>query len=500
MHAATHVRLTEFSQGQSGVRAALMARGGFMGPRTVLDGEHGLYRAFAPSAAPDFGPFSTVSAPAAADERLARHVRLQATSRDTARDDDFRFSGTPFAPHAGTTMPQQSTVPPTPLDRTPQAALRALVIDDDHESSRLLATRLLARGFKVDDVKTSEDALARLREAPPDLAFLDVEMPGISGLDVLASIREDDLDMAVIMTTEFGSEEIAIQALRCGADDYLRKPFDRADFQQVLERTVARLQLSRQNAALRRQNDEQHRQIEQELARAAQVQAELLPHEYPRIPGFEIAAACLPAHEVGGDFYDWQQLPSGLLSLTVGDVMGKGLSAALLMTTVRAVLRALVVENRPAEAVQRTASALDGDLERSGTFVTLFHAQLDADRGRLRYVDAGHGYVVLRRADGTVVELKPWGLPLGVDSSEIYHEGSVDFAMGDTLVIYSDGLTEARPDLFADRLTVASQAARGADAVSIVCQLIDEATQIKPLPDDLTVVVVRRKVADPEAG
>jgi serine phosphatase RsbU (regulator of sigma subunit) len=202
---------------------------------------------------------------------------------------------------------------------------------------------------------------------------------------------------------------------------------------------------------------------------------------------------CLPAREVGGDFYDWQQLPSGVLGLTVGDVMGKGISAALLMATVRAVLRALVAENTPADAVQRTARALDSDLTRSGAFVTLFHCQVDVDSGKVRFVDAGHGYVVLRRADGTVEELRPWGLPLGIDSMEKYHEGSVTLQSGDTLIVFSDGLAEACPELFNDRLTLAAHAGHSADAAALVRDLIDRATHVRPLPDDLTVVVLRRQ-------
>lgn len=140
---------------------------------------------------------------------------------------------------------------------------------------------------------------------------------------------------------------ICCAPLRRGADDYLRKPFDRGDLQAVLDRTIAKLLLTRQNAELRERVMAHQRHIDGELAQAARVVAELLPPAPPVIAGFELAAACVSAREVGGDFYDWQLLPSGELSLTVGDVMGKGLSAALLMATVRAVLRALVAHGRP---------------------------------------------------------------------------------------------------------------------------------------------------------
>ena len=113
------------------------------------------------------------------------------------------------------------------------------------------------------------------------------------------------------------------------------------------------------------------------LARAAQIQAELLPRECPAIAGFELSACCMPAQWVGGDFYDWQQIAPNLLKLTVGDVMGKGMPAALLMAAVRTVLRSVASDNDPVEAVQSMAATLDDDLGRSGAFVTLFHAQID---------------------------------------------------------------------------------------------------------------------------
>jgi phosphoserine phosphatase RsbU/P len=375
---------------------------------------------------------------------------------------------------------------------------RVLIVDDDPEIHRLLRARLEARGFLVTDADSGEEGIARLREVHPDLVFLDVAMSGMTGIDVLDFIRSQRLDVAVILTTAYSSEQVAIAALRHGADDYLRKPFDRGEFQAALDRTLTRLNMSRQIKHLRRELEQKQAQLARELARAAAVQAELLPIENPPLPGFEIGARCLPASAVGGDFYDWQQLPGGILSLTVGDVMGKGMSAALLMATVRAVIRAMVSQHGPADAVQHTAASLDSDLARSGSFVTLFHAQLNTATGELRYVDAGHGQVLLRRAPGDIAPLQPWGLPLGVLSTEQYREGVVTLGPGDQLVIYSDGLSEARPELFRDQETLASYLTTENTAGETAQKLVDLATAAgRPLPDDLTVVVVRRP---PEAA
>jgi serine phosphatase RsbU (regulator of sigma subunit) len=163
------------------------------------------------------------------------------------------------------------------------------------------------------------------------------------------------------------------------------------------------------------------------------------------------------------------------------------------MATVRAVIRAMVSQHGAADAVQHTAASLDGDLARSGSFVTLFHAQLDVVTATLRYVDAGHGQVFLRRASGAIELLHPWGLPIGILSSERYEEGAVILQPGDALVIYSDGLTTARPDLFNDPETVAAHVKLDDPAGATAQALVDLATgHGSSLPDDLTVVVVRR--------
>ena len=129
--------------------------------------------------------------------------------------------------------------------------------------------------------------------------------------------------------------------------------------------------------------------------------------------------------------------------------------------------------------------------------MTLFHAQLDVTTAELRYVDAGHGQAFVRRRSGGIVTLKPWGLPVGVLSTEKYEEGLITLEPGDVLVIYSDGLSEARPDLFRDQATLASQIVADQTAGATAQRLVDLAISAGQLPDDLTVVVVRRSMEPP---
>jgi len=238
-------------------------------------------------------------------------------------------------------------------------------------------------------------------------------------------------------------------------------------------------------------SEERRLKLQAQLEFAAEVQAKLLPQAAPVITGFEVAARCRPALQVAGDFYDWQTLPSGRFSLTLGDVMGKGLAAAMLMATVRASLRASIREHPPALALRQTAEALYQDLDGSDSFVTLFHAQLDLHCRRLSYVDCGHGHVFLRRASGAVEELLPRGLPLGIFAGEGFQEGSLTLLPGDALVLYSDGLIDAFPEQSPTPTELASQFAATTGAEEIVARLFALVPDDALLPDDLTVLVLR---------
>lgn len=371
------------------------------------------------------------------------------------------------------------------------ARIRILIVDDDFQFQQMLALWLKARGYQVDAAASGEEALARLDAgAPPDLVLLDVLLPGLSGLQTLELIRDQAGDIAIVLITAFGSELVALNALRRGADDYLPKPFGAREFQAVLQRTLDRLLLRRQNAALRAQVDAQHRQLEAELSRAARVQAELLPSEVPRLAGFELAARCIPAREVGGDFYDWQLVAHNLLNLTLGDVMGKGMPAALLMTTARATLHAVPRPTPPGTTIQALAAAMEADLVHAGSFVTLLHAQLNIARRRVTYVDAGHGHVFIRRASGAAVALPARGMPLGIVAGQTYMEGTVDLQPGDALVLYSDGLVDMWPQPEHHRNALADMLAHTHGAQAMVDRLVALPALLGPLDDDLTVVVL----------
>jgi phosphoserine phosphatase RsbU/P len=293
-----------------------------------------------------------------------------------------------------------------------------------------------------------------------------------------------------------GAAEIKIPAVAKSMGDeeeYLRK------YSSVVAAKVGeKVRELEQNLVERKQTEEalreselQRYRLQAELACAAEMQARLLPSSYPDLPDFEFAARCLPARQVGGDFYDWSEVAPDIIAITLGDVMGKGMSAAMLMTTTMAAIHAATLQNGPAAAVQLAELAIRSNLERFESFVTLFHAHLNARNHSMTYVDCGHGYLFLRRFDGTVEELSPRGLPLGITAKEQYEEGILTFEPGDTLVLYSDGLIDASPEMALNNRILADHLGEAANAREMLAILLALPMLKGPPPDDLTVLVIR---------
>lgn len=239
------------------------------------------------------------------------------------------------------------------------------------------------------------------------------------------------------------------------------------------------------------ERDRLYGELREEVARAADVQAHLLPTSVPRIPGFELAATCLPAREVGGDFFDWAETDDGV-RLVLADVTGKGMAAALLMATTRAALRAawhLPVD----EAISTVNRTLMADLASSDAFVTMFHAEIRPD-GRVTFTDAGHGLALVLRRDGSVESLQHRQVPIGILPDTRYTATTTRLDEGDTLIVYSDGLPDARPDLeLEDPANVAALCERDVDASQLLASLEQVTEGHGARPDDLTLIAVRRQ-------
>ena len=182
------------------------------------------------------------------------------------------------------------------------------------------------------------------------------------------------------------------------------------------------------------------RRMEEDMRMAAEIQNGLLPREAPGVPGWDVAGCNRPCRTVGGDYYDFA-IEEGRLLLALGDVSGKGTGAALLMTVLRAAVRGHWTDPSLSAAVARINRTVCQNVP-SSKYVTFFLAGLDPATGELDYVNAGHNPPLLVREDGTVEKLSDGGLVLGMFENIVYDAGRVEMRKGDTLVIYSDGVTE----------------------------------------------------------
>jgi phosphoserine phosphatase RsbU/P len=183
--------------------------------------------------------------------------------------------------------------------------------------------------------------------------------------------------------------------------------------------------------------------IEREMELAAAIQREILPHSLPEVSGVELAAANLPTRHVGGDYYDLFPLSQGRLGLLVADVSGKGVPAALLVSTVHAAVHLQIDE---AKTVVDLVTRIDRHLRRYAAtrkFLTLFFGLFEPDTGLLTYVSAGHNPALLVRGSGEIERLNSTGVPVGMFPGASWREESVTLAPGDMLCVYTDGLTEA---------------------------------------------------------
>ena len=204
-----------------------------------------------------------------------------------------------------------------------------------------------------------------------------------------------------------------------------------------------------------------HERVDRQLSIGAEIQAQLLPDHCPVIDGIELAACCRPAFQVGGDYYDFmptrpeligKSRENGRWALVIGDVMGKGVPAGLLMTMLRGMLRAEVLSGLPPDRILHDLNQLaQVDLEHSHRFITLFYSDFDPRTRRLRYANAAHNPPLLWRAEQrSVSRLDAPGLLIGLQFDANYGCGSIILQPGDVLLYYTDGVTEA-PGMAGDR-------------------------------------------------
>jgi sigma-B regulation protein RsbU (phosphoserine phosphatase) len=239
------------------------------------------------------------------------------------------------------------------------------------------------------------------------------------------------------------------------------------------------------------------KRLAHELDQARDTQMRLVPAEPLRLGSWEVTGRVVPARQVGGDSFDYFVVGGRRLGFSIGDVSGKGMPAALLMMTAQGYLRVFCTGDRPLPEKLRLLNQGVVRSAQPGKFITLFYGELDPEEGVLRYVNAGHNYPLLRRADGSLEPLIEGGLMLGFGEDMEFVEGEASMAPGDTLLLYSDGVSEAmdlRGQEYGEtRLQEAWRRHGTLPPAECIAKLMAEVESFRagaPQSDDITLVVL----------
>jgi len=388
-------------------------------------------------------------------------------------------------------------------DMVPIMPTKLLVVDDEPDLETLIRQRFRKKirnaEFEFVFARSGVDALEKLdSDGEIDIVLTDINMPGMDGLTLLAKLAELESPRKAIIVSAYGDMENIRTAMNRGAFDFVTKPIDFKDLEITIEKTTRELKTIKEAAVAR---DRLHT-MQQEIDVAARIQRSIVPSTFPPFPertDFEIGAKMIPARAVGGDFYDFFFIDEIRLGVVIGDVAGKGIPAAIIMAVSRTLVKATALQGfRAADCLRQVNRLLCADYS-AGLFVTLFYAILDTSTGTTDYCIAGHQPPYVIRANGEVSALEhPGGLVLGVSSEGDYRGGEVVLEPGDSLFLYTDGVSEAMDadrNLFSERrLQSALKHSAGETTDALLRKIVSQVREFcdgHPQTDDIAMLALR---------
>jgi sigma-B regulation protein RsbU (phosphoserine phosphatase) len=316
---------------------------------------------------------------------------------------------------------------------------RVLIADDQADIRLALQLLLKGQGYRT----ATADSPAAVLEGVSrgyDVLLMDLNYArdttsGAEGLDLIPRVRTIDPALRVVVMTAWGTIDLAVEAMRRGAHDFVLKPWDNASLVRAVKSQQAARETDARGAGAFAAHD---------MSVAHRVQDRLLPQGTPRLATLEYAGQCLQAGPVGGDAYDFLDLAPGRLGLLLADASGRGVSAALLMAHLQASLRSHLAGGcADMTSLLRSVNRLFYSSTAPEHFATLFFGCYDDAGRRLRYVNCGQVPPFLLRTDGSCERLAPCAPALGLIEDWDGQPREAELAAGDTLLLFSDGVSDA---------------------------------------------------------
>ena len=387
------------------------------------------------------------------------------------------------------------------------AAIKILSVDDEAPLELLMKQyfrRKIRNGeYEFFFAHNGLEALAILYNNPDiEIVLSDINIPEMDGLTLLAKVNEmRNPALRVIMVSAYGDMKNIRQAMNNGAFDFATKPIDMDDLAVTIEKAIEQIKFVHESM-------EEHSQLEslkKDLTTAKDIQLYILPRVFPPFPEYsdrvDVYASMEAARDIGGDFYDFFHIGDGRIAFVIADVCGKGIPAALFMAVSRTIIRSKGMMTSSAEACLRESNHLLSAYSVDCMFVTAFYAIYDTETGLLTYSNGGHNAPHLLKADGTVRELpKANCMILGAFDGAEYREDSLQMEHGDTLVMFTDGVTEAMNPAFEelgeerlDRILSGLADKSSQEIVEAVKTGIADFVDGAEQSDDITMLVLKRK-------
>ncbi len=400
-----------------------------------------------------------------------------------------------------------------------------LLVDDDRLVRLALEETLKREGYLVLTAANGEEAIAHLKSQEVAVILCDQRLPGLSGIDVLKQAQEIQPRAIRLLLTGYGDLETVLQAINVGkVSQFLLKPWDERLLMQTVATACEQYRLVKENLDLHSLIVQQHialskthETLKQDLLLGARIHETLLLGKVPHaIPGFSIEAMTIPSKEIDGDFFEFYRPSPETLDLVIGDVMGKGLPAALVATALKTQLMRFAVPFthekkcglmgvweedllQPHEILSHVHREIVPSLVQLDYFSSIFYGRFRLSKRTFSYVDCGSTKPIHYRApQKKAYPLQGKNCPLGTLEQEIYTQEEVPYAPGDFLIFYSDGVTETKSpqnELYGfERLIALAEKNPDKDAAELL--LLIKASVVafaekEHFEDDLTLLVIK---------